>query len=298
MCVWIELLIQRNPTAKTIYIDNPSPNVFNDDVPSGKLRTNPTASKNHNCMQLSSFPSIQRSTLLLGALALGITFESRAVTVVLQQPTATFSQSLGDDFSVARAINGTVADNLGWAVASTVFGPIPSQTAVFETASNIGFGGGSILTFTLTQTHSVNFQHTLGRFRLSVTTDDRSLFADGLASGGDVTANWIVLTPGTISSANGATLGVLGDQSILASGFSPDTDTYTITALTALTGITGVRLEALEHPSLPQSGPGRQSINGNFVLSEFGVDVTAVPEPSSFALISIGCLLLKLRKKN
>jgi hypothetical protein len=242
--------------------------------------------------------SYQRKAVLLSFIGLCAVFNAQGVSVLLQQPTATFSQSLGADFSVARAINGTVADNLGWAVAATVFGPIPSQTAVFETTTDVGFGAGSIFTFTLTQTHTDNLQHTLGRFRLSVTTDDRSLFADGLVSGGDVTANWIVLNPSSLTSANGATLGILGDQSVLASGNSPGTDTYTITAITALTGITGVRLEALEHPSLPQSGPGRQPVNGNFVLSEFGVDITVVPEPSSFALISVGCLTFLLKRQS
>src|SRR5262249_22465341 len=39
-----------------------------------------------------------------------------AVPVALQQPTATFSQSEYGDFSVARAIDGTSSDNLGWAI--------------------------------------------------------------------------------------------------------------------------------------------------------------------------------------
>ena len=131
-------------------------------------------------------------------------------------------------------------------------------------------------------------QHTLGRLRLSVTTDNRSLFADGLASGGDVTATWTVLDPSSFVSANGATLSKLGDLSILASGFSPDTDIYTISAQTSLTGITGVRLEAIEDPSLPFGGPGRQPGNGNFVLSEFQMDIVAVPEPSIYALVALG----------
>jgi hypothetical protein len=46
---------------------------------------------------------------------------------------------------------------------------------------------------------------------------------------------------------------------------------YTVIAETSLTGITGVRLEALEDASLPMGGPGMQTINGNFVLSELEV---------------------------
>ena len=98
--------------------------------------------------------------------------------------------------------------------------------------------------------------HTPGRFRISVTTDDRATFADGLAGGGDVEANWIVLDPSTYVSDNGGvagndtTLTELPDHSLLASGpqVSGAVETYTITALTDLTGITGVRLEMLTDP--------------------------------------------------
>ena len=205
--------------------------------------------------------------------------QNASIPVTLQSAAATFSQinpSAGWDFGVSKAINGTIADNLGWAIAmvSDPTGGITNQTAVFETATNVGFAGGSRLTFTLQQAHGIDFVfHTLGRFRISVTTDDRSTFADGMETGGDVTANWTVLNPDTLISSNGTTLNTLGDSSILASGTSPQTDTYVISATTALTGITGVRIEALEDASLPYNGPGRQPLNGNFVLSELSLDI-------------------------
>ena len=126
--------------------------------------------------------------------------------------------------------------------------------------------------------------HTVGRFRISVTTDDRTTFADGLANGGDVEANWIVLDPDTFFSDNGGvvgndtTLAELPDHSLLASGSQAVTavETYTVTALTDLTGITGVRLEMLTDPSLPLNaggfnGPGRSTTSGNYVLREFAM---------------------------
>ena len=210
---------------------------------------------------------------------LGIISRAKAVTVELQQPTATFSQTYVADFLVGTAINGVANDGLGWSVYENDGNKLDQtsdQTAVFETATDVGFAGGSILTFKLDQLYAVWGQHTLGRFRLSVTTDDRSLFADGLASGGDVTANWIILDPDSFVSANGATLSELADHSILAGGVVPDTDIYTVTATTSLTGITGIRLELLQDPSLPSDGPGRQMDNGNFILSEFSVNIVPV----------------------
>lgn len=226
--------------------------------------------------------------LAIGIALIGVASRVQSAPVALQNASATFSQTYSSDFSVGRAINGTFAENLGWSAYEPLSASVSAQTAVFETTANVGFGGGSLLGFTLYQTHGIDFaKHTLGRFRLSVTTDDRSLFADGLATGGDVTANWTVLNPSAFTSANGATLSKLGDLSILASGADPDMDIYTITAPTALTGITGIRFEALEDASLPFNGPGRQPSNGNFELSEFTVEITAIPEPGTLTILSV-----------
>ncbi|MEO8630792.1 MAG: PEP-CTERM sorting domain-containing protein, partial [Betaproteobacteria bacterium] len=147
-----------------------------------------------------------------------------------------------------------------------------------------------------------NGGHNLGRFRLSVTSDARSEFADGVATNGDVTANWTVLAPISASATGGSFLNAQADGSVLASGVNPETSVYTISAFTSMANITGIRLEALTDPSLPMSGPGRQSYNGNFVLTEFTVDaspVTAstlpVPEPGSLAMLSAGLAFLGLR---
>jgi len=67
-----------------------------------------------------------------------------------------------------------------------------------------------------------------------------------------------------MTSAAGATLTRLPDDSVLAGGLDPVVDTYTVEAMTGLSGITGLRLEAIPHPSLPLQGPGRD--RGNFHL--------------------------------
>jgi hypothetical protein len=232
--------------------------------------------------------------ILLVGICWAISVPTNAATVGLQNATATFSQTFSGDYSVGKAINGTIADGLGWAIDPQEG---HNQTAAFETTANVGFAGGSLLTFTLNQSHTTPGEHILGHFRLSVTTDDRSTFCDGLPTGGNVTANWTVLDPLSFSSASGETLTEQPDHSILVSGLLPQTDIFTIKAPTTLTGITGIRLEALTDPSLPRNGPGRQPQNGNFVLAEFSVGIDPIPEPSALALLTSGILLWVCRRK-
>ena len=84
---------------------------------------------------------------------------------------------------------------------------------------------------------------------------------------------WTILKPQSATSQEGATLKVRSDGSVLASGKSPATDTYSITVADVPAGVTAFRLEVLPDNSLPAKGPGRAS-NGNFVLSELVVTVT------------------------
>lgn len=225
---------------------------------------------------------------------------STAGFVPLQNATATFSQSGFGGNSIQQATDGDFGNRNGWAIFendfdSTAFGATHAQTAVFESVTDAGFSGGTLLTFTLHQLffpNAFNGRHTLGRFRLSITTDDRSEFADGLQTGGDVTANWTALVPSFVHSSGGATLSVLSDHSILAGGFSPETDVYTVQASTLLIGITGFRLEVLEDDTLPDSGPGRFT-QGNFTLTEFEVDASPlaeVPEPLSLTFFVFGVI--------
>jgi hypothetical protein len=218
--------------------------------------------------------------------------------VPLQNATATLSQSGG--WNVGTAIDGVVNADVGWAVFDFAAGQARAATAVFETVTDVGFAEGSLFTFQLSQINH-NPQHTIGRFRLSVTTDNRDNFADGLANGGSVNANWIVLKPFSVVATGGTEFEILNDDSILAAGSNPDTSVYSITATTSLEHITGIRLEVLQDPSLPLTGPGRYPSNGNFVLSEFEMDIVPVPEPS-IALLLLPCaffgfLIWKRRKE-
>jgi len=82
---------------------------------------------------------------------------------------------------------------------------------------------------------------------------------------------WTVLVPSQVASQGGATLTLLPDHSVLASGKNPDADTYAFDASTDRTTITGLRLEVLGDPSLPNGGPGRDP-DGNFFLSDFDLE--------------------------
>ena len=85
---------------------------------------------------------------------------------------------------------------------------------------------------------------------------------------------WQPLRPQTLESAQGVTLTLREDGSILASGTNPPIDTYTLSIADLPAGVTAIRLEVLPDDSLPQRGPGRAG-NGNFVLSEFRGEVIA-----------------------
>lgn len=116
----------------------------------------------------------------------------------------------------------------------------------------------------------------LGKFRLSVTTSNRSTFADGnegTTTPGNVGASgiWTVLQPRRQCATSGATMTIGGDSSILVQDLNSTDALYVVEADTTLVGITGVRLEVLEDGVLPQTGPGLQNSNGNFVLADFTV---------------------------
>jgi hypothetical protein len=97
---------------------------------------------------------------------------------------------------------------------------------------------------------------------------------------------WQILKTVSAVSANGAVLTPLADLSLLASGPNVTADTYTITANTDLTNVTAFRLEVLPDPSLPADGPGR-AVNGNFVLSEFGVRAAPLAGASPLSAVTL-----------
>jgi hypothetical protein len=188
-----------------------------------------------------------------------------ATAVPLQNATADFSES-GDNIGQVLDAKPTTT---GWGLLQPDFvNKGRGAVAVFQTVSNLGGAEGTLLTFQLQ--HGAAGQGALGKFRLSVTRDDRGTFADGKPNHGDVTANWTPLQPLSAASSGGATLRITPERTVLATGLNPSTDTYTVTALTPWSDITGFRIEALEDSALPNRGPGRNS-SGDALLTDFSI---------------------------
>ena len=194
--------------------------------------------------------------------------------LTFQNPTATFSQSM---YSVSEAVDGntTGVSGHGWAI-SPNWGMV--NTAAFETTTDTGaFSNGTVLRITLNHTSLADFA--LGKFRISITKSDRSMFADGMDNGGDIGLNgiWTPLVPTLVKDEdNGASFTIDAQGVVLASDENSTDAIYEYVATTPVTGITGVRLQAINDASLPNGGPGLKS-DGNFVLTEF--EVTAAPAP-------------------
>ncbi len=99
--------------------------------------------------------------------------DADARTVPLQNATADFAQ---DKYAVAGAIDGN--PGTGWAI-SPQFGQ--RHVAVFETKENVAATSsesGTTLVFTLDQLYGT--EHTIGRLRISATTEPRPVPADDL----------------------------------------------------------------------------------------------------------------------
>ena len=215
---------------------------------------------------------------------------SYGADVLLQNGTSTNCQDptgiYGTPWSPENCLNGS------WEAWSTQQCPVgQSQVATWETQSDIGFVKGTRLDFEIIHTDGGGYalgDTLLGRFRISVTTDDRSTYCDSVYLDGDVDSEpngWVSLMPEdwSISWSDAPMEFIdLGDDSLLvdmSKGVSSTSNyetIYDMTAYTTLVGITGIRLDALAHNSLPGGGPGTQAGTGALWLSEFIVTATEV----------------------
>jgi hypothetical protein len=96
---------------------------------------------------------------------------------------------------------------------------------------------------------------------------------------------WSIATPAEMVSEGGAEMQLEDDGIIWATGTNPPADTYEFT-FTLDGPVRAIRLEALTHPSHVNGSTGRGS-NGNFVLSEFQVELAAPTQPDTFESVRI-----------
>ncbi|MHC4997186.1 MAG: DUF1549 domain-containing protein, partial [Planctomycetota bacterium] len=101
-----------------------------------------------------------------------------------------------------------------------------------------------------------------------------------IASLGDKPTEWRPLPVADFQTTGGEDYRVLDDHSVLVTGSLPGTTVYTLEVETQLTNINGFKIEALTHPDLPGSGPGRgDAERTNFILSEFTVRANGQRRP-------------------
>jgi hypothetical protein len=188
--------------------------------------------------------------------------------------------------NASTTIDGIDSPGIGRAI-SGASGATSPQTIVRETAADLS---ASTLSIKLVQRYLND--NLLGRFRLSTTSDDRGAFADGLQTGGDVTAAWTVLESPSIAGIAGMMFTTLVDNSVLVGDTISATAIYELTFNVNLVGVTGLRLDALADPSPPAAGPGIGNAGGNFVLTEVLVSATApVPVPAAAPPLAGGLAL-------
>ena len=176
-------------------------------------------------------------------------------------------------FDPAKAIDGD--PKTGWGV--DVGAKLHQDHAVtFRLASPIQAGRGRL---TLRIDQAYGGRHTLGRFRVALGRDQppwpggRAARLAAKREAWEATlkpTRWSPVAPTSVESAGHATMTVLADRSVLASGDKPNNDVYRVEIPVDRPGISAIRLEVLPDDSLPDRGPGRAHLYsvGNFLLTE------------------------------
>ena len=178
-------------------------------------------------------------------LTIGLANVAYAGQLSLEQPTANFSQS-GTWYNVGWTNDGTTQGSGAWGNYNPSTWPDTNTgIAVWETSLDANFNEYTFKLYFNTIAGGFNYQKT----KISYTTDDRALFADGLHNGGDVdTDTWTVLPVDSAVSSNTAVATINGDNTIDWTA-NASTGVYTIVTSApglALQSITGFRLDALE----------------------------------------------------
>ncbi len=110
-----------------------------------------------------------------------------------------------------------------------------------------------------------------------VEAEQLAAFVDKLDYGAGLV--WAELAPTSASSAQGATLTIQPDGSVLGSGKNPDTDEHELHFTTQATGLRLVAFEGLTDPSLDHASVGRAP-RGNAVLTSLQVEARSLRDPA------------------
>ena len=184
-------------------------------------------------------------------------------------------------FEVGGAIDGNTAT--GWAVDIGLKGLNADHSAGFRVDGKPLSPGLNRLTFRLDQEYGG--KHILGKFRIALGREPEGPTLDRRGrlearrkewEAGLKLTRWSPVTPTKVESARHATMTVLDDRSVLASGDKPNNDDYRVEVPVGGEAITAIRLEVLPHESLPDGGPGRAHLFsvGNFLLTEVEASLT------------------------
>ena len=209
--------------------------------------------------------------------------QAQASSVGFSSADATFYQTCcGGPFPPSQMIDGTTSGSNGWAVYSGSNNVSNAANALLTLTTPLAAGSYN-LTFTIYQnfgTTSAESFHTLGDFSLGYTTDTSPTLS-----------SLQTLVPNQSASSTDAstTFTQQGGGDWLVGGTSPAIATYTLLAsISSTSAITGIFLDVFNNSTLPADGPGRQPVNGNFVVSEFALDASTTPLPAALPLFATG----------
>jgi mono/diheme cytochrome c family protein len=178
-------------------------------------------------------------------------------------------------FDVGGAIDNN--SSTGWAVDVGGGWLNKDHLASFRIEGKPLLEGRGRLTFRLD--HGYGGKHTLGRFRIALGREPAAPLGDRRSrleakqkewESALRLTHWSPIAPSSVVSGKHATMTVLEDHSVLASGDKPNNDVYKVEVPVDGSPLTAIRLEVLPHDSLPDRGPGRAPLFsvGNFLLTE------------------------------